>query len=99
MIPAPAVQRGPQGTYVYLVNPGHTATMRSIVVGTTEGNDVEVTNGLAVGDTVVTDGQDKLQEGSNVEIRADNGNPTQTGSPPPQSKPTQAGTPVPRGRK
>jgi len=99
VIPAPALQHGPQGAYVYLVNTNHTATMRSITVGTTEGNDVEVTGGLAVGDTVVTDGQDKLQDGSNVEIRPDSGSPAQAGAsvPPPTLIP--AGKTAPRGRK
>jgi multidrug efflux system membrane fusion protein len=99
MVPAPAVQRGPQGAYVYLVKPDHTATMRPITLGITEGNDVEVASGLAAGDLVVTDGQDKLQDGSNVEIRPDSGSPAQAATPAPQSKPTAAGTPAPRGRK
>jgi multidrug efflux system membrane fusion protein len=40
--------------------------MRPIKQGATEGNDVQVTSGLAPGDIVVTDGQDKLQDGSKV---------------------------------
>jgi multidrug efflux system membrane fusion protein len=99
LIPAPAVERGPQGAYVYLVKPDHTATMRTITLGITEGNDVEVSNGLAVGDIVVIDGQDKLQEGSNVDIRPDSGSPAQAGTPAPPSKPAPAGTPAGRGRK
>jgi len=99
MISAPAIQRGPQGTYVYLVKPDHTATMRTIAIGTTEGNDVEVTSGLAFGDMVVTDGQDKLQEGSNVEIRPDSGVPAQAGTSVPASKPVQVPVPAARGRK
>src|ERR1017187_7756228 len=93
LVPAPAIERGPQGAYVYLVKPDHTATMRAITLGITEGNDVEVASGLAVGDQIVTDGQDKLQEGSNVEIRPDSGSPTQAGTP------TPAKTPAPRGQK
>jgi len=97
LIPASAVQRGPQGAYAYLVKPDKTASMRPITVGITEGNDVEVTTGLAVGDMVVTDGQDKLQEGSNVEIRPDSSRPAPAGTPPPASTP--AGNPAPRGKK
>jgi multidrug efflux system membrane fusion protein len=97
LVPAAAVQRGPQGAYVYLVKPDKTATMRTIAVGTTEGNDVEVTSGLAVGDTIVTDGQDKLQEGSNVEVRPDSSSTAPSGAAQGQSSP--AGKRAPRGQK
>ncbi|MBZ5728254.1 MAG: MdtA/MuxA family multidrug efflux RND transporter periplasmic adaptor subunit [Acidobacteriia bacterium] len=73
IVPAPAVERGPQGTYVYVVAADGTAAMRTITEGITEGSDVEVTGGLTPGETVVTDGQDKLQQGSKVEVRAANG--------------------------
>jgi len=79
LIPAAAVQRGPQGAYVYLVKPDKTVTMRVVTVGTTEGNDTEITKGLDADDTIVTDGQDKLQEGSNVEVRPNSGTPLPTG--------------------
>ena len=62
LIPAPAVQRGPQGAYVYVVNQNQTATMRPVTIGVTEGNDVQVTSGVAPGDMVVVDGQDKLRK-------------------------------------
>jgi multidrug efflux system membrane fusion protein len=68
IIPASAVQRGPQGTYVYVVQNG-AAVMRPVTTGITEGADIEVTSGLKSGEVVVTDGQDKLQEGSKVEVR------------------------------
>ena len=88
LIPAAAVQRGPQGAYVYVVRPDQTVTMRSITTGISEGNDVEVVSGVAEGETVITDGQDKLQEGSKVQIRPDSGTqqPTPNASPaPPQA--------------
>lgn len=68
LIPAAAVQRGPQGQYVYVAQDG-TAKMRPVTTGLAEGSDTEVTSGLAAGEVVITDGQDKLQEGSRVEIR------------------------------
>jgi hypothetical protein len=58
---------------VYVVGPDKKAVMRQVTVGVTEGNDVEVTSNLAGGDMVVTDGQDKLQEGSVVDVRSPNG--------------------------
>ena len=72
LIPTAAVQRNSQVTYVYLVVPGtrdkpdSTVTVRNITLGTTEGEDSEVTSGLAAGDQVVMTGVDKLQEGSKV---------------------------------
>lgn len=69
MVPSVAVARGPQGTYVYVVTPERKAALRVVSTGLTEGNDTVITKGLRTGEMVVTDGQDKLQEGSRVEIR------------------------------
>jgi multidrug efflux system membrane fusion protein len=82
IVPAAAIQRGPSGSYVYAVNPDHTVTMRLIKVGITEGNDVEVTSNLAGGVQVVTDGQDKLQDGSKVDVRSPNAPDTPGGAGP-----------------
>jgi multidrug efflux system membrane fusion protein len=70
LIPSAAVQLGPKGPYVYVVNADGSANMRQITEGPTEGNRVQVTRGLAAGDMVVTDGQDKLQEGGKVQVRS-----------------------------
>jgi multidrug efflux system membrane fusion protein len=83
LIPGAAVQMGPQGPYVYVVNADGTASMRQIKEGTSEGSDVQVVSGLAPGAMVVTDGQDKLQEGSKVEARSADGG---TGGPPAQTR-------------
>jgi len=63
-----AVQRGANSTYVYVVKPDSTVTVRPILLGTTEGDDSEVTSGLSAGDVVVMTGVDKLQEGSKVTV-------------------------------
>ncbi|HXA52238.1 MAG TPA: MdtA/MuxA family multidrug efflux RND transporter periplasmic adaptor subunit [Candidatus Acidoferrum sp.] len=68
IIPAAAVQRGPNGPYVYVVQNG-AAVMRPVTTGITEAANIEVTKGLNAGEMVITDGQDKLQEGSKVELR------------------------------
>ncbi|HZT32330.1 MAG TPA: MdtA/MuxA family multidrug efflux RND transporter periplasmic adaptor subunit [Bryobacteraceae bacterium] len=70
ILPASAIQRGPQGAYVYVVGEDHTARLRTVTVGISEGNEVSLESGLAAGETVVIDGQDKLQEGSRVEIQS-----------------------------
>jgi multidrug efflux system membrane fusion protein len=69
VVPAAAILRGPQGTYVYTVKPDKTAEMRPVQVSFSAGNFTAVSKGLQPGDVVVTDGQDKLQSGSKVEIR------------------------------
>lgn len=73
IIPTVAVQRGPIGTYVYLVKPDQSVTARPITMGTTEGNNVAVREGLRPGDPVVVDGADKLTEGMKVEVRMSDG--------------------------
>jgi multidrug efflux system membrane fusion protein len=69
VVPATAVQRGPQGTFVYLVAPDRTAASRAIELEATEGDQAIVAKGLAVGDQVVTDGQNQLRPGAKVAPR------------------------------
>ena len=69
VVPAAAVQRGPQGTYVFVVKPDSTVDMRKVTLGMSVGNFAAITNGVASGEKVVTDGQDKLQAGTKVEVR------------------------------
>lgn len=73
IVPASAIQRGAQGTFVYLIKPDETVTARLIKTGPTEGERVAVTAGLEPGDKVVVDGADKLREGAKVTIPAAKG--------------------------
>jgi membrane fusion protein, multidrug efflux system len=66
IVPASAIQRGPQGTYVYVVSGGNTANIRMVTIAQTTGNNIGISAGLNPGDVVVIDGQDKLQDGSKV---------------------------------
>jgi multidrug efflux system membrane fusion protein len=68
VIPSSVVQRGPQGTYAYLIKPDKTVEMRPIKVAQTEGNLALVDDGLKPGEQVVVDGQYKLQPGAHVEL-------------------------------
>jgi membrane fusion protein, multidrug efflux system len=65
LVPLAAVQRGPQGTYVYVVA-SNIVKIHNITVAQTTGGTVGVSDGLRPGELVVTDGQDKLQEGTKV---------------------------------
>src|SRR5262249_25814342 len=67
--PAAAIQRGPQGTYVFVMKPDKTVDMRYVTVSLTVGSVAAITKGLIPGEVVITDGQDKLQAGSRVEPR------------------------------
>jgi multidrug efflux system membrane fusion protein len=70
VIPAPAIQRGPQGTFVYVVKGDNTVTVRTIAVGEIQGGEASVKTGLLPGESVVVDGADRLREGSRVELKA-----------------------------
>lgn len=69
VVPTAAVLRGPQGTFVYAVKPDQTVEARPVTVSLTQGDTTAVESGLNPGDTVVTDGQDKLQNGSKIAPR------------------------------
>lgn len=66
VVPISALQRGPQGAYVYAVDGNDTVKIRAVNVVQATSESVGVSSGLSAGDTVVTDGQDKLQDGSKV---------------------------------
>lgn len=80
IIPAAAIQRGPQGTYVYAVSPTSTVNIRTVTTAETTNNNIGITAGLNAGDVVVIDGQDKLQEGTKVLPSAPPGGPNAAGS-------------------
>jgi membrane fusion protein, multidrug efflux system len=65
-IPSAAVQRGAPGLYAYVINDDSTVQIRPLKLGSTEGDRVQVLEGLAANERVVTDGVDKLREGATV---------------------------------
>ena len=67
VIPSAAVLQGPQGSYVYVVKPDNTVVATTVNVAISEGLQTAIASGIAPNDVVVTDGQDKLQNGSKVE--------------------------------
>jgi multidrug efflux system membrane fusion protein len=79
VVPSPAIQRGPQGTFVFLVKADQTATVRPVTVGEIQGGEASIKSGLSPGDLVVVDGADRLREGTKVELKAQSGNTTQKG--------------------
>ena len=72
-VPASVVQRGPQGTYAFVIKPDHTAAVRNVKVAQVEDGQALIDEGLQAGEQVVVDGQYKLQEGSKVVVTNENG--------------------------
>jgi hypothetical protein len=68
VIPSAAVLLGAAGKYVFVVNADNTVSMRTVTTGEADGDNIAITAGLKVGETVVTDGADRLREGSQVTI-------------------------------
>ena len=66
IVPVAAIQRGPQGTYVYAAGSDNTVKIRTVTVAQTTGNSAGLNAGLNPGDVVVIDGQDKLQDGTKI---------------------------------
>ena len=66
IVPATAIQRGPQGTYVYVVQNDNTAKIQSVTIAQSSADKVGLSTGVNPGDSVVVDGQDKLQDGSKI---------------------------------
>ena len=73
IVPQVAVQRGSKGTYVYVVDKDKAAHVRPVTVALNEGGESGTTAGVTAGETVVVDGQDKLQDGSKVDVATRSG--------------------------
>ena len=65
-IAASAVQQGPKGSYVYVVLPDGTAQLRPVTVAQISRGQALIDSGLQADETVVVDGQYRLQQGSRV---------------------------------
>jgi len=76
LVPNAAIQRSPQSTFVYTVNPDNTVAAKNVEVKLTQGDQTAIARGLNPGETVVIDGVDKLQPGTKVVARtAEQGQP------------------------
>ncbi|HZR27139.1 MAG TPA: efflux RND transporter periplasmic adaptor subunit [Terriglobales bacterium] len=95
VVPNAAVQHGPQGAFVYVVKPDKdkTVELRPVTVSLTQGNIAAIASGLQPAELVVTDGQDKLQNGSKVDYQIGGGSGQRNGAGPQSGKP-DSGTPA-----
>jgi membrane fusion protein, multidrug efflux system len=77
VVPSAAILRGAPGTYVYLINPDKTVSVRVVTVGPSQGERQAIIAGLEPGAAVVVDGSDKLHEGAKVTLpRAEDAGPS-----------------------
>jgi multidrug efflux system membrane fusion protein len=90
LVPTPAVLSGAPGNYVYLVNANNTVSVRKVTLGPSDGTHSAISSGLAVGNTVVVDGTDRLSDGAPISVSAPTAapgtKPSTPGSPPAAKK-------------
>jgi multidrug efflux system membrane fusion protein len=67
-VAASAVQQGPNGAYVYVVDPNNTVESRPVKVAQISGGQALIDSGLKANEQVVVDGQYKLQPGTHVTL-------------------------------
>jgi multidrug efflux system membrane fusion protein len=91
VMPAAAVQRGPDGTFAYVVQPDQTVQPHPVTIELQQGEETVVGKGVNVGDTVVTEGQNQLRPGSKVAARQP-GQGRDGGQPPPREGSMPAAT-------
>ncbi len=75
VVPAAAIQRGPEGSFAYLMKADHTIEVRSVTVGVVQDGMAVADEGLRPGELVVVDGQEKVQAGTKVEPRQERTKP------------------------
>jgi membrane fusion protein, multidrug efflux system len=66
IVPASSIRHGPNGDYVWIMLPDHTAHMQQVKVGPSLGEQASLQSGVTVGQTVITEGGDRLREGAQV---------------------------------
>src|SRR6266404_1176677 len=75
VVPNQAVQTGQDGQFVYVVKPDKTVEMRPVVTGNRVDQELVIDRGLALGETIVTEGQLRLAPGSRVQLPGDRKRP------------------------
>ena len=72
-VPASVIQRGPQGSYAFVIKPDASVELRTVKVAQIEEGRALLDEGLEAGEQVVVDGQYKLQAGSKVAVSTEGG--------------------------
>jgi multidrug efflux system membrane fusion protein len=99
LVPTTAVLTGAPGAYVYLVGKNDTVSVHPVTTGPTDGTNTVILTGLGAGDTVVTDGTDRLSDGTKVRVSPSPQYQAPVASRPPAStNPTNGSDAAPRHR-
>ncbi|UHJ63799.1 efflux RND transporter periplasmic adaptor subunit [Melaminivora jejuensis] len=91
LVPVTALRSGPQGDYVYVIDDERTARLRPVVRGMASVREVLITQGLAAGERVVTEGGDRVKDGGKVQLAGEGGAPGGRGG----ARTPGAGAPAP----
>ncbi len=73
VIPSAAIAMGASGSYVYVIDANNKAAVRHVMPGASDHDYTAISSGLSAGERVVTDGLDRLKDGSTVQIVAQYG--------------------------
>ncbi|PIX95841.1 MAG: efflux RND transporter periplasmic adaptor subunit [Hydrogenophilales bacterium CG_4_10_14_3_um_filter_63_21] len=73
VVPAEAVQQGPEGAFVYVLNGEGGAQVRKVEIAQVRDGLAAIGKGLASGETVVTDGHSRLTPGAKVKVKKPGG--------------------------
>jgi multidrug efflux system membrane fusion protein len=79
IVPSSAIQRGPQGTFVYVVKEDRTVAVRPVGIDEIQGDEASIKTGVSPGESVVTDGAERLIEGAKVEPKRGSAETSQKG--------------------
>ena len=68
IVPSTAIRHGPQGDFVYVLQPDSTVKVRQVKSGPSTGESTSIASGLNAGETVITEGGDRLRDGAPVTL-------------------------------
>jgi len=68
IVPSASIQRGAPGTFVYVVKPEKIVAVQKVKLGPSDGQRIAILSGLEPGESVVTDGADRLRDGAKVTL-------------------------------
>jgi multidrug efflux system membrane fusion protein len=80
LVPTPAVQTGAPGEFVYLVNSDDSVAVQKVTIGPSDGKNTVILSGVSSGQTVVTDGMDRLSDGAKIKLAG--AKPAESGTAP-----------------
>ena len=91
VVPTGAVQRGPNGTFVYVIKDDNTAVVRPITVQKQDETQTVVNSGIDANERVITTGFVRLTDGSKISIASADGSAPPQGAEPRNQRPDRQG--------